>query len=204
MDHGLGSRGRGLDKFHVEIFHLDGARSARLKEGSAASLAGYVRSVRRQQLSQVLQVVEANPGEEANCLDASEDELRAEALKEGMISSHTNVVTEKTFAADPEGQGSSLGEEICDLFVGAVEGLGPGRVVPAVGKEDFRGFLDADENLSQLSEKARISGRISAFLPHNPALSASLRPATPHWQLDSIYSKMRTNVKPAGRKKGRI
>jgi hypothetical protein len=86
-----------LGKFHLEILHLDRARSAVLKEGPASPLLRQFHGVRVQQLGEVLKVFEANPRKETDRLDPSDDQIRSEAFQEGMILCHRDFIAGETF-----------------------------------------------------------------------------------------------------------
>src|SRR3989304_5191542 len=179
--------GEGLE-FHVELLDLNHAHSAPLEEGPAAPLPGQRRGVGDQQVGDVLEVLGTNPGEKTEGLNPPAGELEDKALQEGMIPSHGDIGAGETAAPDLEGKRGLLREELCNLFVGALEGLSPGWVLSRIGQKDLGGLLDADENLSQLARKTGIRLTVSAFVPHHaPAfrlrLASTVSPTGVHLNL---------------------
>ena len=97
LDGGFSPGESRLEKFHLEILHLDRARSAVLKEGPASPLPRQFHGVRVQQFGEVLKVFEANPRQETDCPDPSDDQIRSEAFQEGMILCHRDFIAGETF-----------------------------------------------------------------------------------------------------------
>jgi hypothetical protein len=109
-----------LEKLHVEILHLDRARSALSEEGLPSPLPSHVPGFHGQQFSEMLKVLEANAAKKADSLNPSEGKLWGKAAQERVIAAHRDFVTKEAVIADLKDKRGPLIEEFRDLFAGVV------------------------------------------------------------------------------------